>query len=275
MRKDTFIFYLEWLRTMDAAMLSKAERSRLIDAIVAYADTGTIQELPRLLMAIFQPIKTTIDKDTEKYLKKVEAVRENGKKGGRPKGVEKPNETKENQLGYFGNQTKPSDKSLVSDNDNVYDNDNVNDNVFVYDAGATAPEEEKGKIYEIFFWRNFVDPHGELARFYEYNGKRKWKALDTPNKRINAAMADWQPVDSKKRVREEFLTMWYELYIRMKQQDPDIALLMIDTKARCECQGSEAKIRAQSKTLRTYIEKSMPPEIMQYIGNLKLTTAAP
>lgn len=273
MRKDTFIFYLEWLRTMDAASLTKAERSRLIDAIVAYADTGAVQDLPRLLMAIFQPIRNTIDKDTEKYLKKVEAVRENGKKGGRPRGSEKPSETKENQLGYFGNQAKPNEKPLVSDNVNVYDN--VNDNVFVYDAEVTAPEEEKKMIYEIFFWRNFADPHGELTRFYEYNDKRKWKALDTTSKRMTAAMGDWQPVDTKKRVREEFLTMWYALYLRMKQQEPAVAQHMIDTKARCECQGGEAKIRLRSKDLRTYIEKVRPPEILQYIGDLKLTTAAP
>ena len=271
MRKDTFIFYMQWLRTMEDAQLTNAERSRLIDAIVTYADTGTTPTLPRLLMAIFSPIKTTIDKDAEKYAKILAVSRENGAKGGRPK---KPEKTEKNPVGYSGFSEK-TEKTQSAHYDNDNDNDNVNDNVFVYDAGATAPEEEKGKIYEIFFWRNFVDPHGELARFYEYNGKRKWKALDTPNKRINAAMAEWQPADNKKRVREEFLTMWYELYIRMKQQDPDLALLMIDTKARCECQGGEAKIRAQSKTLRAYIEKSMPPEIMQYIGNLRLTTAAP
>jgi hypothetical protein len=270
MKKDNFIFYLEWLRTMEAAMLSKNEKSRLIDAIVAYADTGVVQELPRLLMAIFAPIKTTMDSNAEKYEARANINRANGAKGGRPKGSEKPKITQENPMGYSG---FPQKTEKTHSHDYVYDN--VYDNDFVYDAEATAPENEKGKIYEIFFWRNFVDPHGELARFYEYNGKRKWKALDTPNKRINAAMAEWQPADSKKRVREEFLTMWYELYIRIKQQDPDIALLMIDTKARCECQGSEAKIRAQSKTLRTYIEKSMPPEIMQYIGDLKLTTAAP
>ena len=269
MRKDTFIFYLEWLRTMEDAQLNNGERSRLIDAIVTYADTGTTPTLPRLLMAIFSPIKTTIDKDAEKYAKILAVSRENGAKGGRPK---KPEKTKKNPVGYSGFSEKTEKTQSAH---YVYDNDNVNDNVFVYDAGVTAPEEEKGKIYEIFFWRNFVDPHGELARFYEYNGKRKWKALDTPNKRINAAMAEWQPADSKKRVREEFLTMWYAFYLRMQKQEPAVAQHMIDVKARCECQGGEAKIRLRSKSLRSYIETQRPPEIIQYIGDLKLTTAAP
>lgn len=267
MRKDTFIFYLEWLRTMEDAQLNNGERSRLIDAIVNYADKGTTPTLPRLLMAIFSPIKATIDRDFEKYALKAATNRENGARGGRPK---KPKETQENPFGYFGFSEKTE---KTQSHDNV--NDNVNDNVFVYDAEVTAPEDEKKMIYEIFFWRNFADPHGELTRFYEYNDKRKWKALDTTSKRMTAAMGDWQPIDTKKRVREEFLTMWYALYIRMKKQEPAVAQHMIDTKARCECQGGEAKIRLRSKDLRTYIEKVRPPEILQYIGDLKLTTAAP
>lgn len=273
MRKDTFIFYLEWLRTMDAAMLNKAEKSRLIDAIVAYADTGAVQDLPRLLMAIFQPIKTTIDKDTAKYIKKVEAVRENGKKGGRPKGAEKPNETKENQLGYFENQTKPKEKSLVSVYDNV--NDNVNDYVFVNVAGTPAPsEEEKKELYEIFFWRNLAEPKAELERFIDYNAQRKWKALDTPTKRI-AAACEWTPQVTAPRVRPEFLSMWHELYKRVKAEDPALAAQLIDCRARFEFQGNEAKLRIGSKALRGYIEDQQPPEIMDYIGTLRLITAAP
>lgn len=274
MRKDTFIFYLEWLRTMDAASLTKAERSRLIDAIVSYADTGKVQDLPRLLMAIFTPIKTTIDKDTTKYLKKVEAVRENGRKGGRPRASEKPTETKENQLGYFGNQTKPSEKPLVSVYDNV--NDNVNDYVLDNVADMTAPnEEEKGELLEIFFWRNLTDPAAELSRFIDYNAKRKWKALDTPTKRITAA-AEWQPQDSKPRVRQEFLDMWYRLYRRIRSEVNEmLAAYMIDCAARIECQGGVAKLRLSNKLLRDYIEEHRPPEILEYIGNLRLTTAAP
>lgn len=273
MKKDTFIFYLEWLRTMDAASLSKAERSRLIDAIVSYADTGKAQDLTRLLMAIFTPIKTTIDKDTAKYLKKVEAVRENGKKGGRPKANEKPTETKQNQLGYFGNQTKPKEKSLVSVYDNV--NDNEYDYSFVNVADKTAPtEEEKEELFEIFFWRNIINPVAEFERFLDYNAQRKWKALDTPTKRM-AGATEWQPQDSKPRVRQEFLDMWYTLYRRIRTEGNELAAHMIDCTARLECQNNEAKLRIASKPLRDYIEAQKPPEIREYIGNLRLTTAAP
>lgn len=268
MRKDTFIFYMQWLRTMEDAQLNNAERMRLIDAIVTYADQGTIPKLPRLLTAIFSPIKTTIDNDAEKYAKIVAVSRENGAKGGRPK---KPEKTEKNPVGYSGFSEKTQKTQSAH-----YDYDNDYDNVFVNDARSVAPdEEEKGQLFEILFWRNIIDPHGELQRFWEYNGKRKWTALDTPTKRLEA-IADWKPADDKPRVRPEFLQMWYKLYRRLIAEGrTDIAREMSDIKVRCECQGNEAKIRARSAILRQYIEKEQPQEILDYIGNLKLTTASP
>ena len=271
MRKDNFIFYLEWLRTMEAAMLSKNERSRLIEAIVLYADTGKVPELPRLLMAIFAPIKTTMDNNAEKYEAIASRNRSNGAKGGRPKGSEKPKKTQENPVGYSGLSQKTQKTQW-----DEYVNDNVNDYVLDNVADKTAPnEEEKGDLLEIFFWRNLTDPVAELNRFIEYNAKRKWKALDTPTKRITAA-AEWQPQDSKPRVRQEFLDMWYRLYRRIRSEVNDmLAAYMIDCAARIECQGGVAKLRLSNKLLRDYIEEQRPPEILEYIGNLRLTTAAP
>lgn len=271
MRKDTFIFYMQWLRTMEDAQLNNAERMRLIDAIVTYADQGTIPKLPRLLTAIFSPIKTTIDNDAEKYEAKVAAVRANGAKGGRPRKSEKPNETKENQLGYSWFSEKPNEtKTHVNVNDNDYDN------VFVNDGRIGPPEEkEKRMIYEIFFWKNISKPQEELDRFWDYNSKRKWKALNTPAARMKAA-TEWQPLDANPRVRQEFLNVWYKLYSRLITEGrTDIAREMSDIKVRCECQGNEAKIRTRSAILRQYIEKEQPQEILDYIGNLKLTTASP
>lgn len=268
MKKDTFIFYMQWLRTMEDAQLNNAERMRLIDAIVTYADQGTIPKLPRLLTAIFSPIKTTIDNDAEKYAKIVAVSRENGAKGGRPK---KPEKTEKNPVGYSGFSEKTEKTQSAH-----YDYDNDYDNVFVNDARSIAPEEkEKGLLFEILFWRNIIDPHGELLRFWEYNDKRKWKALDTPTKRMQA-IAEWQPSDSKPRVRQEFLEMWHTLYRRLNAEGKrELARQMLDDKARCECQGGEAKIRARSKLLRQTIEETRPSEILDYIGNLKLTTASP
>jgi hypothetical protein len=269
MRKDTFIFYMQWLRTMEDAQLNNAERMRLIDAIVTYADKGTIPKLPRLLTAIFSPIKTTIDNDAEKYAKIVAVSRENGAKGGRPK---KPEKTEKNPVGYSGFSEKTEKTQSAH-----YDYDNVNDydNVFVNDARSVAPDQkERNELYQILFWRNVVDPHREIAKFWEYNETRKWKALNTPSKRLKAA-TEWQPADPKPRVRPEFLDVWFKLYKRAKEEKGEFfAGGFIDPQAKCICQGSEAKIVAKDPAIREYIMQTRPPELLDYIGSLTLKTSA-
>lgn len=270
MRKDTFIFYLQWLRTMEDAQLNNAERMRLIDAIVTYADQGTLPKLPRLLTAIFSPIKTTIDNDAEKYAKILAMNRENGARGGRPK------KAKQN----------PENPAVISENPAVisktdrsyYDYDNVNDydNVFVNDARSVAPEEkEKRMIYEIFFWRNMSRPQEEVDRFWEYNSKRKWKALNTPVARMKGA-SEWQPVETKPRVKAEFLDMWRRLATRVgKEQGWEFAAGFVDANAKCVFQNSVAKIMVSDPAIREYIMQARPQEILDYIGEFKLTTAMP
>ena len=268
MRPSKFIFYLEWLRTMEDAQLNNGERSRLIDAIVNYADKGTTPTLPRLLMAIFSPIKATIDRDFDKYALKAATNRENGARGGRPK---KPKETQENPLGYFGFSEKTE---KTQSHDNV--NDNVNDNVFVNDAQQGAPDQkERNDLYLILFWRNVVNPHHEIGKFWEYNETRRWKALNTPSKRLKA-VTEWQPTDTNPRVRPEFLDMWYKVYKKAVDEKGEFfAGGFIDPRAKCICQGSEAKIVVSDPAVREYIMQTRPQEILDYIGNLKLTTAAP
>lgn len=268
MRKDTFIFYLQWLRTMEDAQLNNAERMRLIDAIVTYADQGTIPKLPRLLTAIFSPIKATIDRDFEKYALKAITNRENGARGGRPK---KPKETQENPVGYFGFSEKTE---KTQSHDNV--NDNVNDNVFFNDGRIGPPEEkEKRTIYEIFFWRNMSKPQEELDRFWDYNSKRKWKALNTPVARMNGA-SEWQPVETKPRVKQEFLEMWRRLATRVgKEKGREFAAGFVDASAKCVFQNSVAKIMVSDPAIREYIMQARPQEILDYIGQFKLTTAMP
>lgn len=269
MKKDTFIFYLEWLRTMEAAQLTNAERSRLIDAIVSYADTGTAPALPRLLMAIFSPIRTTIDKDAEKYAKIVAVNRENGARGGRPKGAEKPKKTQNNPVCFSGFSEK-TEKTQSPHYDNEYDYDN--DYVFVDDAQKGAPgEEEKKRIFEIFFWRNIKDVAGEQQKFIAYNEQRKWKALDTPAKRQAAAL-QWTPQETAPRCKREFLTQWQAMYMRLRKEQPQVAEAMIDVNSKCLFDQSGAKIICK-KVVRDYIEKERPAEMLNYIGTFRLTTS--
>ena len=274
MKKDTFIFYMQWLRTMEDAQLTPAERSRLVNSIVTYADTGEVSKLPRLLMAIFSPIKTTIDSDAEKYAKILAMNRENGARGGRPRKAkelhENPTVISENPTVISENRAKNTETSR-----SYYDNEYDYDNVFVNGARSVAPDQkERNELYQILFWRNVVDPHREIAKFWEYNETRKWKALNTPSKRLKAA-TEWQPADPKPRVRQEFLDVWFKIYKRAKEEKGEFfAGGFIDPQAKCICQGNEAKIVAKDPAIREYIMQTRPPELLDYIGSLTLKTSA-
>lgn len=59
-----------------ATMLDTEERRIFIDAIVAYAMTGEIPELPHEMKPLFILVRPNIDKSVKNY--------QDGKKGGRP-----------------------------------------------------------------------------------------------------------------------------------------------------------------------------------------------
>lgn len=75
------IFY-DWLET--TAMLSPAEKGRLIDALVAYA-RGQPRKLSGKAAILFPVFKGQIDRDMESYDAQVNVGRAYGRLGGRPK----------------------------------------------------------------------------------------------------------------------------------------------------------------------------------------------
>ena len=116
--RDSFIFYKDWKTAIKD--LPSDVRLEIYECITEYAFTGNIPTLKPLTKIAFNFIKTAIDRDTESYKKRIEANRENGKKGaefgklgGRP-------ETPKTPKGVTETPKTP-------DNDNDNDNDNVND----------------------------------------------------------------------------------------------------------------------------------------------------
>lgn len=70
--------------------LNDAEKGRLFDAMLLYAETGELPDFKGNERYIWPTAKQAIDRAAQK----AETLRQNGNKGGRPP---KPNETKENQ----------------------------------------------------------------------------------------------------------------------------------------------------------------------------------
>lgn len=136
MNKESFLIYKSFYEPIK--YLSNEQLGRLLRAIFEYQINGNLDIDEDIKMA-FEFFKNQFRIDDIKYQKKVEANRENGKKGGRPK---KTQNNPKNPVGKI--------KPKKADNDNDNDNVNVNDNDIYSPAKAeqSAPKETKKKYGE-------------------------------------------------------------------------------------------------------------------------------
>ena len=119
MKKETFLFYADWLNVIRD--LPSEVQLEVYQAIAEYAIYGNLIELKPLAKVAFGFVKQTIDRDTQKYISISEKRSEAGKKGGRrlkDNELEESNEKQKKQL-----LSEKSKKSNCSLNDNVNDND--------------------------------------------------------------------------------------------------------------------------------------------------------
>lgn len=150
---ETFVLYTSYYDILDD--LSLEDLGHIFKAILYYKKNQEILELPKHLLTTFKFIKNQLDLDAEKYSQKIEKLKANGSKGGRPK---KENE-EEKPNGFQEEPQKPK-VFFKNHNVNVNDNDNVNDNVsFSYEK-----EREKSKTKKIEPYSNpiktfFVDEY--------------------------------------------------------------------------------------------------------------------
>lgn len=91
MAKEYFLAYHSYLETFRS--LSDAEIGRLFMAALEYSAEGKLAELKGNERFAFAFVKQQIDRDTERYEKKCETSKENGKLGGRPKKENLKNQT--------------------------------------------------------------------------------------------------------------------------------------------------------------------------------------
>ena len=121
MKKETFLFYADWLNVIRD--LPSEVQLEVYQAIAEYAIYGNLIELKPLAKVAFGFVKQTIDRDTQKYISISEKRSEAGKKGGRrlkDNELEESNEKQKKQL--LSGKSKKSNCPL-NDNDNVNDND--------------------------------------------------------------------------------------------------------------------------------------------------------
>ena len=124
MKKETFLFYADWLNVIRD--LPSEVQLEVYQAIAEYAIYDNLIELKPLAKVAFGFIKQTIDRDTQKYISISEKRSEAGKRGGRPLKNNELKESNEKQKKQLLSEKSKKSNCPLNDNDNV--NDNVNDN---------------------------------------------------------------------------------------------------------------------------------------------------
>ena len=84
MEKQSFLIYLDYKEQFE--LLSDEQLGKLIRYLMSYEETGEVPQISDgVVNMAFYFIKSQLDRDREKYNKKCEQNKENGKRGGRPK----------------------------------------------------------------------------------------------------------------------------------------------------------------------------------------------
>lgn len=139
MRKS-FVFYFEWAETLSE--YPAEVRYEVYDAIIGYAQSGTLPELKPLAKMAFSFIKRDLDRDLGKYNSTVEKRSEAGKKGMQSRwGDRSISKTKITNDNKSNNALQPiTTLTTITEDDDV--NVNEDDNV---DVDVVVGEKERKK----------------------------------------------------------------------------------------------------------------------------------
>ena len=167
--------------------LNDAEKGRLFDAMLLYAETG---EEPQEFKGNERFLWLAARQDIDRTALRNETLRQNGLKGGRPKSKEnqtEPNESKENQ-------SEPN-KSCNIKKSNIK-KDNVNNTPSEY-RRFTPPTEDEVRAY--------CKERGNSVnsqKFIDFYSSKGWKVGNQPMKDWKACVRTWEQRDSNSNVRQ-------------------------------------------------------------------------
>lgn len=163
--------------------------------------------------------------------------------------------------------TPATDKQRTNNGHNNNNNITIkqlNNNISVYNSAHTREDKERDLIFQIFFFKNFINPAGEVERFYNNYEAQGWvrgngqKIVD----RI-AVAKHWEPEEKeKKRFPEQFLNAMQDVCMELDESQAIEVLkgiAMIDREdgvARACCNS-----RSAAEVLTRYI-----PLLSKYMG---------
>ncbi|MCI7779652.1 MAG: DUF6291 domain-containing protein [Bacteroidales bacterium] len=180
---DTFVFYPTFLNSIEAIRDTEM-RLALFEAVSRYGVFGTPPDFTAidesgLLEGMFLQIRFAIDEAKAKRLKS----RNNGKKGGAPKGNK--NACKNNQIQAKTTKNKPN----VNVNDNVNDNVNISSNEDRGQIDKRFSPPSLSDINEFCLDNGFDVDANAIFDYYTANG---WvQGRNKPIKDWKAAVRQW------------------------------------------------------------------------------------
>lgn len=134
-----FVVYGDLADTLSE--LSDEEAGVLFKAMMAYFTGGDEPDLPRELRFAFIPVRQQMDRDREKYERKCEKNRENGRLGGRPK---KPNKTER----FLEKPKKANTKTKTKTKTNTNTNTKADETAEVASSSLEHLNKKTGSCYD-------------------------------------------------------------------------------------------------------------------------------
>ena len=186
MTRNSFVLYTSYLKHIE--LLTIEQRGMLLTAIFKYASGAEPDGMDDMTRMAFSFIKSDMDENAEKYQKTVNARRESGKKGGRPKSSESDEKQKKQML---LDESKDKQKNPVYEDEYV----NVNDKDKKISIRRFTPptlEEVQGYIQEQGY---VVDAH----RFIDFYSSKGWMVGKNKMKDWRAAVRGWAARDKPKK----------------------------------------------------------------------------
>ncbi|MBE99344.1 DUF6291 domain-containing protein [Flavobacterium coralii] len=160
--KKSFVAYTDWGNIFN--MLNDDEAGKLAKHLFSFVSGETNELESRMLKIVFEPIRSTIIRDLEKYEQVKERRAEAGRKGGIKSGVSR----KQNEANEANASFDKQNKANEAVNDTDTGNGNVNDTGNGNSKSKVDIESRKLKFASTLQEFNNTYPRSMLKEFYEY-----------------------------------------------------------------------------------------------------------
>ncbi len=281
--RKSFILYTSFYRPIES--LSDAQLGRLLRVIFEY-QLGEMPEVGRDIAMAFEFIKAQFEADEQKYQRKVETNRENGRRGGAPKGnknalriagqecdeggvagetdeVEKTTETTERLKNNRNNPKQPKtteNNRKQRDNDDDDDDEDDDDDTQECVCGDvartraehtnTTPHTDFDFFFPVFWKRNVWNPAEETHRFIDHYEVSEWtleKGTVLKTDAQRLAKARvWSPKKEGDRFPKQFLQPWLQL---AEKAPPEVRAEMLDDRVEVSTREAAPRILCGRRTV--------------------------